>query len=121
MRNRGLQASLLSACLLLFTGSALLAQAWTGRARMQGEVDDPNGKPMEGAKVTLRMGDAGPAPLTTNAKGKWSILGLADGNWKVMIEKPGYVTSEGQVKISEFQPTQPILIRLRVYVQVFGC
>jgi len=113
MRNRGLQASLLSASLLLLAGSALLAQAWTGRARIQGEVDDSAGKPIEGAKVTLRLNDAGPAPLTTNGKGKWSILGLADGNWKVTIEKDGYVTSEGQVQLSEFRTMQPIKISLR--------
>jgi len=113
MRNHGLKASLLSTCLLLLAGTALLAQAWSGRARMQGEVDDANGKPLEGAKVTLRLGDAGPPPISTNSRGKWSILGLADGSWKVLIEKEGYVTSEGQVKISEFQPTQPINIRLR--------
>src|SRR5947199_7319838 len=113
MRNRRLRAPLLSALLLLFAGSALLAQAWTGRARMQGEVLDANGKPVEGAKITLHLGDAGPAPISTNAKGKWSILGLADGVWKVLIEKPGYVTSEGSLKVSEFQPMQPLSIRLR--------
>jgi tetratricopeptide (TPR) repeat protein len=113
MRNRGLQASLLAASLLLLAASTLQAQAWSGRARMQGEVLDANGKPIEGAKITLRLGDAGPAPLTTNGKGKWSILGLADGVWKVTIEKEGYVVSEGQLKISEFQPMQPLSIRLR--------
>jgi tetratricopeptide (TPR) repeat protein len=113
MRNLRLRAPLLSAFLLLFAGSALLAQAWTGRARMQGEILDANGKPVEGAKITLHLGEAGPPPLTSNAKGKWSILGLADGVWKVLIEKEGYVTSEGSLKISEFQPMQPLSIRLR--------
>jgi tetratricopeptide (TPR) repeat protein len=112
MRNRGLQASLLSA-LLLVAGTALHAQAWSGRARLQGQVNDPSGKPVDGAKITLRLKDAGPAPLSTNKQGKWSILGLADGTWRVTIEKEGYVTSEGQVKVSEFQATPPIVISLR--------
>ncbi len=114
MRHRGLQASFLSAFLLLATaGAALHAQAWSGRARLQGQVNDPGGKPIEGAKVTLRLGDAGPAPLSTNRQGKWSILGLADGTWKVSIEKEGFVPSEGQVKVSEFQQLPPIIISLR--------
>ncbi len=113
MRNRGPRATLLLASLLLLASTALLAQAWTGRARMQGDVLDAAGKPIEGAKITLRLSDAGPAPMLTNAKGKWSILGLADGVWKVTIEKEGYVVSEGQVNVSQYQPMQPLSIRLR--------
>lgn len=113
MRNRGLQAALLSVLLAAAAGAALHAQAWSGRARLQGQVNDPSGKPLEGAKVTLRLNDAGPAPLTSDRKGKWSILGLGDGVWKVTIEKEGYVTSEGQVKLSEFQQVPPIVISLR--------
>lgn len=113
MRNRGLQAALLST-LLLAASTALHAQAWSGRARLQGQVNDQSGKPIEGAKVTLHLNDAGPAPITTDKRGKWSILGLADGVWKVTIEKEGYVTSEGQVKVSEFQQVPPIVIQLRV-------
>lgn len=112
MRNRGLQAALLSVLLSAFA-AALQAQAWSGRARLQGQINDQAGKPIEGAKITLRLNDAGPAPLTTDRKGKWSILGLGDGNWKVTIEKDGYVTSEGQVHVSEFQQVPPIVTSLR--------
>jgi len=113
MHYRGLQAATLAASLLLLAGSALRAQAWTGRARIQGQVNDADGKPVEGARITLRLNDGGPAPLTTNRQGKWSLLGLADGNWKVSIEKDGYVPSEGQVHLSEFQQIPPIVIQLR--------
>jgi tetratricopeptide (TPR) repeat protein len=113
MHHRGWKPATLAAYLLLLAGPALLAQAWTGRARLQGQVNDPNGKPVEGARITLRLNDAGPAPLATNKQGKWSILGLADGVWKVTIEKDGYVTSEGTVNLSQFQQAPPIVISLR--------
>jgi tetratricopeptide (TPR) repeat protein len=74
-----------------------------------------------GATITLRKGtervDAkadGPKPLVTDKNGKWSILGLAGGPWGILIEKEGYVPSEGQVKVDEYAIAQPLNIVLKV-------
>jgi tetratricopeptide (TPR) repeat protein len=105
---------------LLLTALPISAQSWAGRGRLQGVVTDEEGKPVEGAKIILRPGtdrvDAavdGPEPLMTDARGKWSVLGLAGGAWGVLIEKPGFLLSEGQLRVNEFGPAQPINVTLK--------
>ncbi|HEX7200251.1 MAG TPA: tetratricopeptide repeat protein, partial [Dongiaceae bacterium] len=101
-------------------GSAA-AQDWKGRGRAQGIVKDEQGKPVAGAKVTLRPGkgrveasSSGPPPLTTDKNGKWATLGLAGGPWGVLIEADGFIASEGQIQIQEEgPPAPPITIALK--------
>jgi tetratricopeptide (TPR) repeat protein len=99
----------------------LSAQSWAGRGRLQGEIRDEQGKPIEGATITLRKGNErvdpkaeGPKQITTNKNGKWSTLGLGQGAWGILIEKAGYMPSEGQVQVNEFAVAQPINITLKV-------
>lgn len=113
--------ALLVATLASAVGGPALAQSWAGRGRLQGNVKDEAGNPVEGAKVTLRQGSGrveaanpGPDPILTDKKGKWSVLGLAQGAWGVLIEKEGFLISEGQVRVNEFGPAQPINVTLKV-------
>ncbi len=105
----------------LLVGVPAGAQEWAGRGRVQGEIKDEQGKAVEGATVTLRKGTErvsveapGPKSLTTDAKGRWAIGGLAGGAWGVLIEKEGFLSSEGQVKVNEFGPAPPVNITLNV-------
>ena len=109
----------IAAVSLLLSGLPAAAQSWAGRGRLQGEVTSEDGKPVEGAKVTLRKGDGpvapeadGPKPVMTNGRGKWSILGLTQGAWGVLIEKEGFQTSEGQVQVNEFGINPQIRVKL---------
>jgi tetratricopeptide (TPR) repeat protein len=106
----------LAAVLTLLVVRPALAQDWAGRARVHGVVTDDEKKPLEGATIHLYFkgnDKLGPKPLTTDKKGNWGILGLADGQWSVVIEKEGYVSSQGTVNVSEFQVTPPVVISLR--------
>jgi tetratricopeptide (TPR) repeat protein len=121
MLSRTVKTTLLLAALTLAAGVPSWGQAWAGRGRLQGTVKDESGKPVEGAKVTLRKGTDrvdpktdGPAPLTTDKNGKWSTLGLAQGPWGILIEKEGFIPSEGQAPVNEFGPAQPINVVLKV-------
>lgn len=112
---------LLAALLLLAAGVPVQAQSWAGKGRLQGQVKDESGKPVQGATVTLRKGTDrvdpkadGPAPIKTDKNGKWSILGLTSGAWGVLIEKEGYIPSEGQLSVNEFTVAQPINVTLKV-------
>ncbi len=110
--------TILVAAIGLLTGSFAPAQAqdWTGRGRVQGTVLDPDGDPVEGAKVTLSTGrgeESGPPAMLTNKKGKWAYLGLAGGNWLVKIEMEGYLISEGQFPLNQFQANPPITVNLK--------
>lgn len=112
------------AALMLMAGLPVFAQGWAGRGRLQGEVRDEAGKPIEGAKIYLRMGENaidpenpgdGPAVISTSKHGKWSILGLGQGSWRVLIIKEGYMASEGQVQVLEGgAPPPPIVTKIRV-------
>jgi tetratricopeptide (TPR) repeat protein len=121
MLSRTVKTMLLLAALTLAAGVPAQGQAWAGRGRLQGTVKDESGKPVEGAKITLRKGTDrvdpktdGPAPLTTDKNGKWSTLGLAQGPWGILIEKEGFIPSEGQAPVNEFGPSPPINVTLKV-------
>ena len=121
MRQKNLVFPLL--LLLLLAGLPVFAQEWAGRGRLHGEIKDEQGRPVDGAQVWLRKGDAsidpsnpgeGPKPVTSNKNGKWSILGLAQGSWRVLILKEGFLPSEGNVKVNESgPPPQAIVIGLK--------
>ncbi len=96
-------------------------QSWAGKGRLQGQVKDESGKPVQGAKITLRKGTErvdpaadGPASITTDKNGKWSILGLTSGPWGILIEKDGFMQSEGQVSVNEYAIAQPLVVTLKV-------
>ena len=105
----------------VIAGAPVQGQSWAGKGRLQGQVRDESGKPVEGAKITLRVGSDqvdpkkdGPAILTTDKSGRWSVLGLTSGAWGVLIEKPGFIPSEGRVQVNEFAVAQPIITTLKV-------
>ena len=113
MLSRRNHTALLAVLLLLLSSARLFAQEWKGIGRLQGVVTDESGKPIEGAKITLRPGDqtpkpesSGPPSIMTDKHGKWSVLGLTGGTWAVLIEKEGYITSEGRLKVAESGPPQ---------------
>ncbi len=100
---------------LALTAQGAFAQAWAGRGRAQGVVEDEAGKPIEGAKVTLRMGDEedGPEPVYTDEKGRWLAAGLAGGNWAAIIEKEGFIGAQGPVYVTEFGTAQALEVTLQ--------
>lgn len=106
---------------LMAASVPMWGQAWAGKGRLQGTIKDESGKPVQGAKITLRKGTErvdpatdGPKAITTDKNGKWSILGLAGGPWGILIEKEGFIPSEGQASVNEFAIAQPINITLKV-------
>jgi tetratricopeptide (TPR) repeat protein len=99
--------------LVLTLPAAAAAQEWVGRGRVQGVVKNEAGEPIAGATVTLRLAENGPEPLTTNAKGRWTRLGLAHGDWSVIVDAEGYIGAQGAIKVYESGPGQSLDITLR--------
>jgi tetratricopeptide (TPR) repeat protein len=69
------------------------AQAWRGPGRAKGVVLDAAGNPVAGATVTAVWKESeggGPAPVKTDAKGKWSLIGLTPGDWKLAVAAAGF-------------------------------
>ena len=70
--------------------SALPAAAQTGR--IGGQVKDAqSGQPLKGATITAENPQASPSSFTatTDDKGRYSIIGLKTGTWKVTAVAPG--------------------------------
>lgn len=84
--------------------SSVAAQDWRGgKARVDGQVKNEKGEPIEGCKVALRWGRSshGGPDLTTDAKGRFAIFGLAGGPWDVDFEASGYQTKKISVSLQE--------------------
>jgi tetratricopeptide (TPR) repeat protein len=95
-------AALTTFAALLLSGP-VSAQDWKGRGRVEGRVTDSDGKPIEGAtvKIQLALHPEQGADVKTDARGRWSYMGLRGGEWKLVVEKAGYVTGETVITVSE--------------------
>jgi len=94
---------------LLVCGAAF-AQV-RGTERLQGNVTDKaTGQPIAGATVTISVPSGSTTPIVTktDAKGRWSALGLTSGQWNVDITAPGYEPTRGSVALSAGQRVPPL-------------
>jgi len=100
----------LLAFLVLLAALPAAAQDWTGKGRIEGRVTDPDGKPIAGATIKVRIPNRpNDGPTTkTDAKGRWSVGGIRGGDWNVTIEAPGFMTGERSISVSEVQRMNPV-------------
>lgn len=88
-RNQVSLIGILLAILLSFSFSAL-AQSGAG-GTLSGVVQDPNGASMPGVMVTVRNITTDAARnVTTNSDGRWTLPGLAIGDYQVTYELTGF-------------------------------
>jgi predicted Zn-dependent protease len=104
-----------SLTLVMLVAATVASAQVRGRGRVQGVITDKeSGKPIAGARVTVAIAGNTTEPITakSDAKGRWSALGLVSGQWHVDIEADGYATSRGTVSVSELQMIPPIKTEL---------
>jgi len=92
---------------ILAVGSSVpvSAQEWAGSGRVTGTVTDPEGQPIKDAKVQFLMWpdrEAGPPPMVTNKKGKFSFLGIKGGSWIVVVEADQYRPWESPLPVEVY-------------------
>ena len=93
--------------------SALPAAAQTGR--VGGTIKDDKGQPIKGASVVAENPSASPSSFTatTDDKGRYSIIGLRSGTWKITASAPGFLPGGGNVPIRTIgAPNPPVDIVL---------
>jgi tetratricopeptide (TPR) repeat protein len=90
---------------------AVPAAAQTGRA--SGLVRDQNGKAIRSAIIRADNPVAYPPKVTSTSddKGRWAMIGLASGEWRVSVEAPGYIAQSTSV-IVRAAGTPPITFTL---------
>jgi hypothetical protein len=87
----------LQVCLVLvLTTAAVGGQEWAGSESVGVEVNDPKGRPIQGARVMLTFsgqgGGVGPPLVATDAKGKAVVAGLVLGQWQIEISHPDFLS-----------------------------
>jgi hypothetical protein len=79
-------------------------------ARAMGTVKDTAGEPIRGATIRALNPDAYPAEITStsDSKGRWAMVGLRTGNWRFVVDAPGFFRSEGtaMVRVAASPPIQ---------------
>jgi Flp pilus assembly protein TadD len=91
------------------TLGALPAAAQTGR--IGGTVKDDKGQPIKGATILAENPQSSPSSFTATSddKGRYSIIGLRSGTWKITASAPGFAPSGGQVPVRTIgAPNPPI-------------
>ncbi|MBN2206350.1 MAG: tetratricopeptide repeat protein [Candidatus Aminicenantes bacterium] len=85
-------AILTTACLAVAAaGFAAGGQEGMGTARLSGEVRDEAGLPLAGVRVALLHVETGINRVaTSDDKGKWAVLGLGSGVWRITLSLAGY-------------------------------
>ena len=101
--------------LAALVGTAVFAQTWTGRGRLQGQITDDNGKGLEATLVLTFNGEegVGPEPVVTKPNGSFVIGGLGHGQWKIVVSAPGFVPREGMMAVNEFGNAGKVNMNLR--------
>ncbi|HUM03076.1 MAG TPA: tetratricopeptide repeat protein [Thermoanaerobaculia bacterium] len=100
----------LLALFILLAAFPAAAQDWKGKGRVEGRVTDPDGKPIVGATIKLRVPNRpndGP-DVKTDSRGRWACGGIRGGDWKITIESPGYLPGDIVIPVSEVQRLNPV-------------
>jgi hypothetical protein len=94
---RRLQLIALAAVTLAFASSASAQLA----GRVTGVIRDPDGKPIKGA-IVRATNDVVAATITstTDDKGRFAMIGVRTGTWKIVAEAPNFIPLEGQAAVS---------------------
>jgi tetratricopeptide (TPR) repeat protein len=85
-----------------------------GIGRVMGNVRDVDGNPIKGATITAENPDAAPAVLTTtsDAKGRFGMMGLRRGTWTFTVRAPGFETVSGRAPIQTLGANPPMTFTL---------
>jgi hypothetical protein len=83
--------SLAALAFVLFVSAPALAQG-----RVTGVLKDPDGHAVKGATITAENPNLPPVTVASDAKGRFSFLGLRGGTWTFKVHAPGFFPAQRQ-------------------------
>ncbi len=100
----------------LFSMLAVVLSVATASAqgRVSGMVKDDAGQPIKGATVMAKNPQAVPPEFKseTDDKGRWSMIGLQNGQWTFSAAAEGYNPADFRTAVSYLRANQPIEFKL---------
>jgi tetratricopeptide (TPR) repeat protein len=110
MRLHTFRTGLMVASLLACAASSA-AQA----GRVSGIVRDDDGQAIKGAIVTAENPNRGLSSLTatTDDRGRFTMIGLAAGQWRFLAQAPGHAPGAGEMNVRFGTPNPPLMFALR--------
>ena len=110
MKTRsGIRLATVFGVILIMT-LTLAAQQGRGRGRIRGTVEDQDGNPLQGVKITAVFKQAGiPFDTKSDKRGNWAIGGLGSGQFQIVAEMAGYEPAQQGMTVSQFSGTNPTL------------
>ena len=99
---------------------ALAGGALAQSGRVGGTVKDENGQPLKGAIVTaeyLEILSIAGSTAITDAKGRFSMVGLKFGEWMFTVQASGYMPQTGSMQVRTVGVNRPVaFVMHKLYV-----
>lgn len=101
--------SRVAAAFTILAVAALATPAMAQTGRIGGTVKDQQGQPIKGATVTAENPNASPSSFTatTDDRGRYSIIGLRSGTWKITVSAPGFQPAARNVPVRTIGTPMP--------------
>ena len=107
-----LSAPLVRTAFLVTIAAAIPHIAFAQPGRVNGLVNDQNGRPLKAATVMAENYDFGQTfTATTDDKGRFVMIGLRSGQWGFIAQAPGY-EPQGSAMLVRANPNPPIVFGL---------
>ena len=92
----------------------LLAADVRAQGRVTGTVKDGDDRPIKGATISAENPNAAPssAVATSDAKGRFAMLGLRPGEWAFTVQAPGFEIARGRQIVRGAGPNQSLSVTL---------
>ena len=88
-------------CLAALLTAVTLVPAWAQPGRVAGTVKDEDGRAIRGATILADNPNSSPSSFTatTDDKGRYAIIGLRSGFWRVTAYAPGFAPVQFRMRV----------------------
>lgn len=114
LKNKFSILSVFISVLLTFPVLVTFAQEPMGKGRINGNVVDENGHPLEEVLIVVEsLKYKTKLQGYSNKKGNFAVAGMGTGNWRITASKKGYTDSYIDMNIRQLRRNPPITFTLK--------